>query len=239
MKFDKIVGFGDSWVWGDELRDPALAHIDTYVGDPRNQAYRESHCFLGRLGQHYGVPVRNFGWPGGSLQSTIWTYLWWIENCAQDVGNSLVLVGLTNAYRRSYYNPLHRSHDDLDPPWNRFVHDQWLKGSPELFSDEWQQLVKLDIGLTQCAAANRLEYQQALWFFHGQHLMAKNITLQFHVVDPPCWIDVSSVIMPHDSLSSYLLEFSDVTAPGHHPNLSGHDLISKKLTDEIDRAIIA
>ena len=24
MKFKKIVGFGDSWIWGDELMDPAL-----------------------------------------------------------------------------------------------------------------------------------------------------------------------------------------------------------------------
>ena len=26
MKFKKIVGFGDSWIWGDELLDPALVN---------------------------------------------------------------------------------------------------------------------------------------------------------------------------------------------------------------------
>lgn len=236
MKFERIVGFGDSWIWGDELLDPELSqlHPGIHVSDPRNQAYRENHCFLGQLARHFDVPAENFGWPGGSLKSTIWTYLWWLENSGQDVKNSLVLIGLTNSYRHSFYNPTHRSQDNFDPPWNRFVHDQWIRSAPHLFADPWQQLAKLNIALTQDEVSLRRQYQEAAWFFHGQHLAFKeNIILQFNIVDPPCYLGLSSFVLGESSLENYLKRFTDVTAPGNHPNLAGHDLISKKLIDEI------
>jgi hypothetical protein len=77
MKIRKIVGFGDSWMFGDELLDPKLAaqDPDAHCCWVQNTHYRESHCFLGLLGQHYDWPTENFGIPGGSLDSTQWTYL--------------------------------------------------------------------------------------------------------------------------------------------------------------------
>ena len=238
MKFDRIVGFGDSWIWGDELLDPQLAHSDIHVSDPRNTQYRETNCFLGLLGQHYKVPTHNFGWPGSSIKSTIWIYLWWLENCATKVDNSLVLVGLTNAYRTSFYNPNHRSGDQSDPPWNRFVHDQWIRTAPHLFDSSWQELAKLNITLTQSEELNRLNYREAAWFFHGQSLAQRNITLQFNVVNAPCQIKLESFLMNASSLQTYLQPFPAVLAPGKHPNLYGHSLIAKKLIDDIDHVIL-
>ena len=55
MKFKKIVGFGDSWMYGDELLDPELLKINptAHTCFDQNTTYREHNCFLGLLGQHY------------------------------------------------------------------------------------------------------------------------------------------------------------------------------------------
>lgn len=238
MTFARIVGFGDSWFWGDELLDPQLANNNIHVSDPRNIQYRESNCFLGLLGKHYNVPTNNFGWPGASIRSTIWIYLWWLENCSKDVDDSLVLIGLTNAHRNSFYNPNHLSRDASDPPWNRFVHDQWIKSAPYMFDESWQELSKLNISLTHSEELNRLNYREATWFFHGQSLAQRNITMQINVVNPPCRVELDSLIMGTSSLQNYLRSFPDVWASGHHPNLLGHNLIAKKLIDEINHAIL-
>jgi hypothetical protein len=81
MEFKKIAGFGDSWVFGDELLDPFYAKTNNlaHAGDRQNKPYRDQHCYLGLLGQHYGVPVENYGIPGGSLDSTVWTFLKWLN----------------------------------------------------------------------------------------------------------------------------------------------------------------
>ena len=84
MKFKKIVGFGDSWVFGDELLDPEYAKTNdrAHAGDTQNKPYRDRCCYLGLLGQHYGVPVENYGIPGGSLDSTAWTFFDWFNQTA-------------------------------------------------------------------------------------------------------------------------------------------------------------
>ena len=64
-KIKKIVGFGDSWIYGDELLDPKLVEQDQEAHScwSQNVDYRETNCFLGLLGQNYDVPVENFGIP--------------------------------------------------------------------------------------------------------------------------------------------------------------------------------
>ena len=53
-------------MWGDELFDPNLKDIENpHPVMMENTPYRESNCFLGLLGKHYGVPTENFGIPGG------------------------------------------------------------------------------------------------------------------------------------------------------------------------------
>ena len=127
MKFQKIVGFGDSWMFGDELMDPEYLakHPDGHYSDEQNFPYRLKHCFLGQLGHHYGVPIENFGVPGGSLTSTMWTFQWWLDNEKVPLDECLVLIGLTNADRITHYDPNH-IHYSQDPLWNKFVHSTWV-----------------------------------------------------------------------------------------------------------------
>lgn len=238
MKFDKVVTFGDSFVWGDELLAPHLqdrpginsSHMD-------NTAYREHNCFCGLVADHYGVDQSNFGWPGGSLQSTIWTYLWWIENEVLPLDRCLVLVGLTEGHRVSFFNPRHAGHGD-DPPWNRFVHSTWLAN--QTGHQDWSDMYKRYISLTDCPELNRMNLLQAQLFFHGQRQQHSGL-LQFKTMgsiktgreDLLTWPQLDMRTMLSQSDGDRLLHQNG------HPNEQGHRLIADRLITEIDHVILS
>ena len=240
MKFQKIVGFGDSWMWGDEILDPALVdHCHAHPVMIENNAYRESHCFLGLLGQHYGVPTENFGINGGSLQSTIWNYLWWLEHESQPQ-DCLILISLPLANRQTFYNPNHHGNDN-DPPWNRYVHSSWVHSNAGNIKSEWVDLVKIHTTLTDSKQLSDLNYAQTVLFFDGQTRDTAGV-FQFNSMSPQkrmyrpslLWSDLGLQI-----ILSKLPHRQHLLAPGGHPNVAGHDWIAELLIPEIDRAILA
>ncbi len=245
MKFKKIVGFGDSWMYGDELLDPELVREqpDAHCCWVQNSAYREGHCFLGLLGQHYGVPTENFGIPGGSLQSTIWTYLWWIKH-EPNPEECLVLVGLTEGNRYSFYNPNHVSYSN-DPPWNKFVHSTWLNPGNSVVDRDFTEMIKRFLVLTECDDLRKLNYEQAMMFFDGQAARQIFPMLQFHLMPSPVDLRVPSLIdIPHDSFGKFFWEHPgnrnrELIMPGGHPNEKGHEIIRDMLIIDIDRAILS
>jgi hypothetical protein len=236
MKFKKIVGFGDSYMWGDELLDPALIdHPDAHPVLMQNTCYRESNCFLGRLGSHYGLPTENFGWPGGSLQSTIWTYLWWIEHESVPLDQCLVLIALTDANRHSFYEVDHVAYAN-DPPWNRFVHSSWVHSGKATIQASWEDMVKKHMTLTDCLALWQLNYRQAVLFFHGQRENHAGL-LQFNTLEPVTVVNKSTVLWPDQNLRSQLNSLPDhqhLLAPMGHPNILGHEWVASRLIPEID-----
>ena len=238
MKFKKIVGFGDSWVWGDELLDPALVdHQHAHPVMYQNTPYRESHCFLGLLGQHYGVPTENFGIAGGSMQSSIWTYLWWLENEALDPRDCLILVGHTDPNRMSFFNPAHETMHN-DPPWNKFVHSAWVHSGADCFGEAWDTLVKQHFVLSDCDQLHKLNAQQTVLFFEGQyHSLSQNL-LQFYTMYPHYQHAADSLVLSGSSLNDLLTGRPDLRAANRHPNETGHRVICDHLITEIDRAII-
>jgi hypothetical protein len=227
--FKKIVGFGDSWMWGDELMNPELldhpnAHPVLYLNSP----YRENNCFLGLLGKYYGVPTENFGFPGGSMQSSIWTYLWWLEHEALDPAECLILVGHTEPNRYTFYNPEHEVMPH-DLPWNRFVHSSWIHNGATHFSKDWINMVKQHMVLSDCPESRDINIKSSVLFFDGQyHAIAKNV-IQFFA---PRWYqcpDRDSMILKNSSLNDLLPNTSEFFAPGRHPNKKGHEIISQEL----------
>lgn len=241
MKFEKIVGFGDSWMWGDELLDPALLdHPQCHPVLMENTPYREGMCFLGRLGTHYSAPTENFGWPGGSLQSTIWTYLWWVEHETIPLDRCLVVIGLTDGNRTSFYNPNHVSYGN-DPPWNRFQHSAWIHSGASSVEDEWVDMVKRYMVLTDCVQLIKLNYMQAAYFFDGQKSRHAGL-LQFNTIRPECQLDLPTLLWPQGSLQFDFKSMENgkqFLKPMGHPNEQGHQLIAGRLIEEIDHAIIA
>ena len=154
--FKKIVGFGDSWMYGDELPD-------------------RQNCFLSLLGRHYAVPVENFGIMGGSLDTANWTFLYWLEH-ESNPEECLVLHGLTNSYRFSHYNPNHIVYPN-DPPWYRFVHSSW----PANTAPKFESLIKHQTGLTDCPELRQLRYQESVFLFDGVSARRNIFTIQFNV----------------------------------------------------------
>lgn len=241
MQFKKIVGFGDSWMYGDELIDPDyLSHNPTgHYSDEQNFPYRLKNCFLGQLGNHYGVPIENFGIPGGSLGSTMWTFQWWLDNETLPLDECLVLVALTNADRITHYNPNHVHYSD-DPPWNKFVHSTWVNFGSSVVPDPYAQMIKSQIVLTDCRELSQLNYQQAVLFFDGVAARNNLNMIQFNIM-PAERLIPNTPTLPEPGFC-WTLWFRD--HPGNqqrelickdgHPNEIGHSLIRDRLISHIE-----
>jgi hypothetical protein len=241
MKFKKIVGFGDSWMWGDELLDPTLmSHPHAHPVLMENTPYREGNCFLGQLGRHYGVPTQNFGIAGGSLQSSIWTYLWWLENETLDPQDCLILVALTDPNRQTFYNPNHVSYAN-DPPWNRFVHSAWVHSGNTANGDDWHDFVKCYTVISDCSSLHQLNFKQAVLFFSGQRTRTAGV-LQFNSVNHYVQMEDPTLIWPNQSMSHMIGALPNpkqYLAVHGHPNINGHEWLCDHLITEIDHVILA
>ena len=239
MKFKKIIGFGDSWMYGDELLDPVLAASDKDAHPcwVQNVPYRENQCFLGLLGKHYDVPTENFGIPGGSLQSTIWTYLWWLDH-EPNPEQCLVLIALTEADRTSFYDPNHR-HYSNDPPWNKFVHSTWIHFGSSVIGPDFTDMIKRYLVLTDSRELSALNYQQAVLLFDSVSYKRKIPTIQFHVMPPPIVIPIDTIPEPDFAWTVHFRDRTDnqkreLIMPGGHPNEIGHQVVRDRLISQID-----
>jgi hypothetical protein len=221
--FKKIVGFGDSWMYGDELTDPNNDITEPHACGLRNAKYREQHCFLGQLGRHYNVPVENFGIMGGSLDSARWTFLYWLTH-EPNPEDCLVLHAVTNPYRFSHYNPRHVTMLN-DPPWNHFVHSTW----PD---SQFETLIKQQTVLTDSPELHQLRYQEAVLLFDGVSARRDILTMQFEVF--PSYTYKLPTLFSDWSLKEIITDVK----PGGHPNETGHKKIAQLLINLIDRAII-
>ena len=241
MTFKKIVGFGDSWMYGDELLDPELSrtHADAHSCWTQNDAYRNSHNFLGLLGKHYNVPVENFGIAGGSMQSSIWTFQWWLDH-ESDPGSCLVLVGHTDSDRLSFYNPNHKKYAN-DPPWNKFIHSTWIQYGSSVIPEEFRNMVKQQLVLTNCKALSRLNYQQTVQFFDGVAVRKNLNMMQFHIMPADNHLNLATEIWPGFSTTMWFRDHPgnqkrELIFPGGHPNEIGHEMIADKLISTINSA---
>jgi len=240
--FKKIVGFGDSWMYGDELLDPTYLKQNpkAHPTDTDNKDYRESNCFLGLLGEHYGVPTENFGIPGGSLQSSIWTFLWWYENETEfDLSDCLILVGHTDSDRASFYNPDHVVCSD-DPPWNRFAHSSWVEYGFMGISEEMREMAKMYTVLTDSPKMRRLNYMQTALFFDGIASSHDLQLYQFHIMPREVELDLPSVIWNGEDTVTWFRDHPgnqkrELIKEVGHPNEIGHEMIKNRLISTIEK----
>jgi hypothetical protein len=239
MTFKKIVGFGDSWMFGDELLDPELQrqHSDAHPCWYQNNAYRDSHNFLGLVAQHYGVPMENFGIAGGSMQSSMWTFLWWLDH-EPEPEQCLILIGHTDSDRLSFYNPNHVSYAN-DPPWNRFIHSTWVEYGSSVVPQEFRNMVKQQLVLTNCSELAKLNYQQTLLSFDGIAARRNLQMMQFQIMPEDVKLDLPTQIWPDFSTTIWFRNHPgnqqrELVKPGGHPNEIGHKMIAEKLISTID-----
>ena len=240
MKIKKIVGFGDSWIYGDEIVSPDLADRQYASSLIENKEYRESHCFLGLLGEHYDVPVENYGIPGGSLQSAIWTFLYWLRT-DPNPEECLVLHGITDSDRFSLYDPKKKRYSD-DEPWNKFIHSAWIEYGSSIIPDHFRDVGKKLIAYSDCEELRQYNYEQALHLFDGKSARLNIPMIQFHIMPPNSPVNVPTLLWPERNYCNWIvrhLEKEKITAPGGHPNEIGHQMIKDQLIPEIDRVILA
>ncbi len=240
MKFDRIVAFGDSWIYGDELLDPQLLAQDpkAHTCFVQNDAYRLAHCFAGVLAQRLGAELDNFGFPGSSMQSAVWNLLWWLDN-RDPSQRCLVLFGLTEANRTSFYNPEHRSFSN-DPPWNRHVHSAWVHAGASAVPREWHKMVQQHWTLTDCPQTRQLNYQQTVMSVDGIALRQGLDLVMFNIMPPPRSVTVPSLAWPDQDLDRWLTSRGEgLRCADGHPNELGHVMIADLLQKHIDDAILA
>jgi len=242
MPIKRVIAFGDSWTFGDELMDPQFdgwpdgGMLDHY---DENKQYRLNHCYAGLVANHYGVELDNMAFPGSSLESMRWTLQWLIKN-GQDLQDTLWLVGLTDSSRHSWFNPLHEI-SEKDPPWNRHMHGTWLLQPNPDIDDNWFKLQKLWLGMSYHREWSEFNFQQTVNLFDHAASTTGATVLQFSVLENNWPVRVPTLLYGGMNWRDILKdkkksEGVEPFAKKGHPNEKGHEIISKHLIEHIKHA---
>ena len=213
-----MIAVGCSWTYGAELPAPI----------------RSQKCYPALVADHYGLQLDNCGYPGASLESMRWVLRWQIQSNI-NLDETLWLVGLTESTRKSWYNAIgtdaeyNFNFNQPNRPWNNHVHNVWLKSKDKNINPSWYELNRL--WTANCYNAEWAE--QNHWETVAAFSSLPNV-VQFNCLINP--YKNSSVITDDSSFRQILNP--EYLCVGKHPNLTGHEIISKYLIDYIDRANI-
>ena len=229
-QFRKIVTFGDSFAWGDEL----VAPDQIRAADYGNRQYREQHCYSGILANHYGVVAENLAFPGGSCQSTRWIYTWWRQQ-EPEPGSCLVLVQLSGPWRSSQFDQ-HRIQHETDAKWNRFIHSAWVESYKHNHAIAYQYFMA-EQTLPDCEFRNNLVQAETYLFFQGQTTVHPMLMFnsQCHTLQHGIMAD-NLLWQGHDL--NWLLPEREFWATNGHLNEQGHQKLADILIQDIDRVIL-
>jgi hypothetical protein len=181
--------------------------------------------------------MENFGIAGGSMQSSMWTFLWWLDH-EPEPEQCLILIGHTDSDRLSFYNPNHVSYAN-DPPWNRFIHSTWVEYGSSVVPQEFRNMVKQQLVLTNCSELAKLNYQQTLLSFDGIAARRNLQMMQFQIMPADIKLDLPTQIWSGFSTTMWFRNHPgnqqrELVMPGGHPNEIGHKMIAEKLISTID-----
>lgn len=232
MTIKKIVTFGCSWTYGDELQDPT-SNIDV-------DEYRMKHVWGNLIAEHHGWKFENHGYPGASLTSIRDSITWYVAT--QDITDVIFLVGLTEPNRQSWYNNKHEK-NDIDPSWMNHVHSNWVIDNESSYSKLWQHAFKSFLLDQQCKEWMVSNFNQTVMLIDGIAARYNIPVVQFNMLNEVLdGITPKSLYWPEYNMGEYLDEHyirgDKVWAPQGHPNELGHKIISKKLISHIDSAIL-
>jgi len=240
MAIKRIIAFGDSWTFGDELVDPQLQGTDFRDHDDSNKLYRLANGYAGKVAAHYGCELENLAFPGASLESMRWTLQWLLKNYGDTLADTLWLVGHTDSSRQSWFNPLHTT-GLTDPPWNRHMHGTWLAQPNPDIDDNWFKLQKLWLGMSYHRDWSEFNFQQSINAFEHAGYTTGATVLQFSVLENNFpGVNTDSLLYPGMNwraiLTSKIKDHGNLFAKGGHPNEKGHEIISNHLIEHIKHA---
>jgi len=222
MEIHKIVTFGCSWTYGDELG---------------NDEYRNKHVWGNLIANHNGWEFENHGFPGASLKSIRDSIIWYVTN--NDVSDTLFVVGLTSPERQSWFNNNHECADD-DPPWMQHIHSIWMIDNEKEYSELWQSALKSFIIDQQCRNWVVNNFNETVLLIDGISKIYNVPIIQVNMFDEVLeGVAPESLYMPGYNFGELLDDTKqDVWKPGGHPNELGHQIIANKLISYIDSAIL-
>jgi hypothetical protein len=211
MKIKNLVTLGDSWVYGDELGD---------------DDYRQQHCWPQLVASRFNLTLQNLGFNGESLQSAIWSALWWLENQYKE--DSLIILGLTDPWRTSWFRA---SHAQDTNPWSSHVNIE------SIFDEtNYHLMKKIYIDMCDCEALRKFNRQQAIIFFEGLSKNTNIPVLQFDLYISRQRVFGVNHMYAGESAAQWV---GDHINPQGHPDETGHILIAKKLISYIESAKLA
>ena len=183
---------------------------------PENDQYRLQHGWARHVADQCGLELVNLAFNGMSLQSMIWTALWWVNN--HDVSDSLAIAALTLDHRTSWYldNVPGRT-----PEWNMHIHSAW-----EQTVGHCGPIKQHYFQYSQGAALDQYHRQQAILCFDGIADRHQIPVIQF---------DIHPAQTPYyGKQHAYVGEAAwnwveDNHAKNKHPNEQGHVLIANRL----------
>jgi len=239
MKINKVVAFGCSWTYGDELVAPEFRDLsesefrDHY---DQNRPYRLANCYAGLVAKHYGLELDNMAFPGSSLESMRWNLMWYLRN-NQSRDDVIFLVGHTDATRQSWYNPQHEI-SMKDPQWNRHMHGTWLTQPNPDIDDNWFTLQKLWLGMSYHQDWAEYNFQQTINLFDQAQSRYGIPVIQFSMLENRYGVNVPSLIYSGTNFRDILKQKkkdlgADPFASGGHPNEKGHQIIADHLIEHI------
>jgi len=234
---EKLVAFGCSWTFGDELDNPELAEFkeDSKYWD-MNAEYRVAHSYPGLIAKHYNLEVENLAFPGASLNSIRDTLIWYIAN--NDISNTMFLLGLTEAWRCSWNNSAHER-DFNDPEWNTHIHSSWLLHNDCIYDESWKETFRNYVDNQVDDTLRWRNLNETLMLFDGVSARFQIPVIQFNMLEViENSIPVPTYAWPLEEMRNYIQTQAGraAFAPGRHPNEKGHEIISKRLIDYIDSA---
>ena len=212
-----IAAFGDSWIYGDEIEHP-----DPNATDKQKREYREEHCIVGQLGKQLGLTVENYGISGSSLQVSTWEFHRWLndthKSSAATLQETLLVVGLTSANRRSWYNH------------GNYIHIQGIGTDLKYWPKPWHETLRFTMANDIYNEVDKLLYWQTTEFFYNWAKVNNVKLLMFDVFRPPYWSDLIS--SPRNEWCAMQeLHGTNYMAPGQHPNEAGCKHIAKILKE--------
>lgn len=226
----KLVAFGCSWTYGDELTGPDIELGDSIQGQRRDsllQQYRLDHCFAGLIAKHYGLECVNYGFPGASEESIRYALNWYCDN--HNLSETIILVAHTDPARKSWFNT-----QIDDPAWNRFMHSPWLKTKNPDIDEFWYQLQKLWLGMSYHKQWADNNFVETTRLFDWVRLNYNVPVVQVKALKNPSSPGVNRFVTPEISLQELLIEQQQPLFAGGHPKETGHQAITNHLISYID-----
>ena len=150
--------------------------------------------------------------------------MWWLNNHTEEyIEQSIILVGLTDESRTSWYDPNHERGKD-DPEWNNHLHAQWLASAGPNVDKGWHELYKYYVAMSDCNELRELNYNTTTTLFDGISARYNIPVVQFNVLAK------TKCSLP----TFYDVDIREVEQGNYHkhghPNEQGHRNIATKLT---------